>query len=172
MEFKMRKFELAVALATLTAFASPPSAKAEDQAADCATISLPDVRLGMTTNEFRRLCEKMSQTLSGVTADDVRDLGVAVAVFRHKGYKNGQQDEIAADLIDILRLRGLAHHHERWHDTSDLVWKIYSVEGDFVSPETVREFLKTIGLQQAKNITDDQMLTMLAALAVRYKNGD
>ena len=162
---------LMLALATpATAWAADNPDEDRTPIAQCDTLPGSGSIELLTNAETRMVCEEMLRILNGVTVADLREFSKAAAMLSVKGYKPGQEVEIVRELVEIIRLRGLAKNEPRWSLTVDLVWRLWVAEHGLISPRTVREFLASAGTK-AKSITDEALHDFMIGIAVAHKNG-
>src|SRR5262249_32652869 len=122
--------------------------------------------------EAEGVCWEMMRILQGVTLADLHEFSMAVFMLSKKGYETGNYSQIARDLVDIIRLRGLFNKELRWKPTVELVWKLWMGENGLISPRTIREFLVSAGPEAAKALSDDGLINMMIYFVVEQKNGD
>jgi hypothetical protein len=125
----------------------------------------------LTNAETRMVCEEMLRILDGIVVADLREFSEAAAMLSVKGYKPGQEVEIVRELVEIIRLRGLAQNEPRWSPTVNLIWRLWIAEHGQISPRTVCEFLGSAGTKAARSMTDKALLDFMVIMAVSHKRG-
>jgi hypothetical protein len=108
------------------------------------------------------VCREVLGILEGVTIENLRDFEKAAVVFSAKGYRPGEYKRIAAELVDIIRLRGLYNKRDRWGSTIDIVWKAFAAFNGVVTPYDIDEILRASG-PMAKTLSDDGLLMQLSS---------
>jgi hypothetical protein len=86
-----------------------------------------------------------------------------------EGYE-GSYKQIAAELVEIVRLRGLYNKPDRWETTIETVWKAFKGLNGAVTPHSIIQFLTEAG-DAAREWDDEGFTEMLAMLAVWHKEG-
>jgi hypothetical protein len=170
--FKTTLTAIALALALTTA-----PAKADDAPKDFAPIAkCEDISFSASISVFSKAdavghCRAMEKVLEGVRVQDLRDFETTAYVLARSGYHEGQYDQIIAELVEIVRLRGLYDKPDRWHDTVELVWKSFQGTKHDVTPFTIRTFLKSAG-KMAKTLSDEGLISMVSYMHVSHQQGD
>jgi hypothetical protein len=125
----------------------------------------------MTGSDTTRICREMVRVLEGVRRKDVTTFEKAAYVMQHNGYaKDGVQ--IAQELVEINRLRGLYDKPDRWYDTINLIVKTRTGFNGVVSPAHVITFLRKAGPDAAKGLSDDGLVSMIILMKRQYQSGD
>jgi hypothetical protein len=109
--------------------------------------------------------------LEGVTIEDLLYFEKLAFVFSHEGYKKDKFAQIVAELVDIIRLRGLYNQQTRWEPTIELVWKSYQASNRLTTPHDVIVLLKESG-QMAKTLSDDGLLMVIITWELGRRQGD
>jgi hypothetical protein len=117
------------------------------------------------------LCRQVLRVLEGTTIDDLRTFETAAYLFSAKGYESGQYAQIAAELVDIIRLRGLYDQEPRWRPTIDLAWKSYQAFNGIITPRDIVSFLRSSG-PMAKTLSDDGLTTMIIVMKRQRQQGN
>jgi hypothetical protein len=125
-----------------------------------------------TAAQTRTVCAEMLRTLEEATIADLRSFSKTAVMLSANGYESEQYAEITRELVEIIRLRGLYNKEPRWEPTLEIVWKWWIAENGLISPRTIREFLASAEPQAAKSLSDDDLSTMIATMAVMHKRGD
>ena len=84
----------------------------------------------------------MIKVLEGATIEDLRTFEKAAFILSAKGYGDGDYKKITAELVDIIRLRGLYDKQPRWRPTIDVVFKSYVAFNGVVTPKDIDIFLR------------------------------
>ncbi|MFY9640502.1 MAG: hypothetical protein WA384_13890 [Rhodomicrobium sp.] len=124
-----------------------------------------------TNSQTTVVCREMLRVLEGVTVEDLKTFEKAVYLLSAKGYKTDAYKQIAAELVDIIRLRGLYDHEPRWKPTIEVVWKSFSAFNGVVTPADVELFLSSAG-PMAKTLSDDGLLSMIIVMKRQYQRGE
>lgn len=163
----------AIAAAAFMALASPSLAVTdapEDRDATpspvCDQMPAAAVISVMSTADAGRVCRAMG-LLDGVRVKDIRTFSKAVVVLSHEGYA-GSDEEIAQQLVEIVRLRGLYNKPDRWYPNVDIIVRAYQAFNGVVSPRDAIEFLAAAG-KAGKTLSDDGFMTMMAVLLERKR---
>jgi hypothetical protein len=117
------------------------------------------------------VCREMVRILDSATISDLRSFSRVAFMLSVKGYGQGDYASIVREIVEIVRLRGLANDESSWSATNDLIWRLWIVEKGLISPRTMREFLASAGPDIARTITDHALLETMITLAVAHKNG-
>ncbi len=122
-------------------------------------------------SETKEVCLEVSRILEGVTVDDLVTFEKASFLLSVKGYKKDDYKQITAELVDIIRLRGLYDKQPRWKPTLDLVYKSYVAFNGIVKPSDIDLFLRGAG-PMAKTLSDEGLLSMIIYMKQKYQRGD
>ena len=126
----------------------------------------------LSTTATRGVCEAMLRILDGVTIADVRYFSEAAALLSFKSAGSlGEPADVAAQLVEIIRLRGLARNEPQWEPTVELVWKLWNGEHGLVTPHTIIETSTSAGPKAAAALSDDGLIGIMVAAAVLHKRG-
>lgn len=121
--------------------------------------------------EGTEICQQARRVLEGVRIKDLRSIEKGVYLLSSKGYRKGQYNQIAGELVEIIRLRGLYNKPDKWHQTIDLVWRVWTGWNGIIGPDTIIAFLKSSG-KAAKTLSDDGLVAMLSLLKQQYQQGN
>jgi hypothetical protein len=113
--------------------------------------------------ETTAVCREVLRILEGVTVVDLQFFERAAYMFSAKGYEERNYKQITAELVDIIRLRGLYDKPARWQPTTDLVFKSYVGLNGIVTPRDVEQLLSSAG-PMAKTLSDDGLLSMIVLI--------
>jgi hypothetical protein len=122
--------------------------------------------------ETAAVCKEMLRILEGVTVTDLRNFSKAAFLLSAKGYKEGDYSQIARELVDILRLRGLYDQRSRWFPTIDLIYRSWIAFNGIIGPREIQEFLRAAGPQAAKALSDDGFQTAIVVMKNLHQRGD
>lgn len=117
------------------------------------------------------ICREVLRVLQGVTVDDLVTFEKVDYLLSAKGYKENHYAEITAELVDIIRLRGLYARQERWRPTLDVVFTSYEAFHGIVTPHDVEDFLSSAG-PMAKTLSDDGLTDMIIMIKHQRQRGD
>ena len=109
--------------------------------------------------------------LEGVTVDDLRTFEKAAYLFSRYGYEAGDYAKITAELVDIIRLRGLYNQQSRWRPTIDVALKAYQAFSGIVTPRDIISLLRSSG-PMAKTLSDDGLTTTIIVLKRQRQQGN
>jgi hypothetical protein len=118
------------------------------------------------------ICREMLRILEDVRASDINNFSKAVYVLSRQGYKESSYSQIARELVDIVRLRGLYGKRARWLPTVDLVVRCWSAFHGIVSPADVQASLRDAGPRSAKALSDDGLTAMIIIIKQQRQSGD
>ena len=116
------------------------------------------------------LCREVLRILEGVTVDDLQTFEKAAYLFSRYGYETGNYAQITAELVDIIRLRGLYNQQPRWRATIEVALKSYQAFNGIVTPRDIVSLLKSSG-PMAKTLSDDGLTTMIILLKEQRQQG-
>jgi hypothetical protein len=122
-------------------------------------------------SETTAICREVLRILEGVTVDDLRSFEKAAYVLSAKGYEERNYKQITAELVDIIRLRGLYDKRARWQPTIDLVFKSFVAFNGVVTPRDIEQFLGSAG-PMAKTLSDDGLLNMIILMKRERQQGN
>jgi hypothetical protein len=117
------------------------------------------------------LCRQVLRVLEGVTVDDLRTFEKAAYLFSAKGYESGNYTQITAELVDIIRLRGLYDQEPRWKPTIELAWKSYQAFNGIITPRDIVSLLRSSGAM-AKTLSDDGLTMMIIVMKRQRQHGN
>ena len=149
---------------------------AEDANNDRPIVSCDDLTLTDTIKQLSRsdmvtICREMLKVLEGVKVSNVREFSTVVFLFALKGYEEGWYAQIASELVDIIRLRGLLDRPTRWEENNNLVWQGWQVTDNLIGPSEIQAFLRASG-PMAKTLTDDDLEKMIILMKVMHQKGE
>jgi len=170
----MRSLFCAFMFGVLQANAVP--AMAEDANNDRLIVSCDDLTITDTIEQLSRsdtvtICREMLKVLEGVKVSNVREFSTVVFLFALKGYEEGRYAQIASELVDIIRLRGLSDKPTRWEKNNHLVWQGWQVTNNLIGPSEVEAFLRDSG-PVAKTLTDDGLEKMIILMKIMHQKGE
>ena len=131
------------------------------------SVSIPVMSWSETTN----VCREMLRVLEGVRRQDVTNFEKAIYVLHAKGYE-GDYTQIAEDLIEVIRLRGLYDKPDRWYETNNLIVKSWNAFHGIVGPRQIIAFLRAAGPKAARSLSDDGLVHMIVLMKLQYQQGD
>jgi hypothetical protein len=171
---QMRSLFCAFMFAVLQANVVP--AIAEDANNDRPIVSCDDPTIADTIKQLSRsdtmkICHEMLKVLEGVKVSNVREFSTVVFLFSLKGYEEGRYAQIASELVDIIRLRGLFDKPTRWEENNNLVWQGWQVTDNLIGPSEVQAFLRGSG-PMAKTLTDDGLEKMIILMKIMHQKGE
>jgi len=151
-------------------------AMAEDANNDRLIVSCDDLTITDTIEQLSRsdtvtICREMLKVLEGVKVSNVREFSTVVFLFALKGYEEGRYAQIASELVDIIRLRGLSDKPTRWEKNNHLVWQGWQVTNNLIGPSEVEAFLRDSG-PVAKTLTDDGLEKMIILMKIMHQKGE
>ncbi len=122
-------------------------------------------------SDTEKVCGEMTRVLEGVRRKDITNFEKAIYVVHAKGYA-GDNAQIAKDLVEVIRLRGLYDKPDRWYDTNNLIVKSWNAFNGIVGPKEVVAFLRSAGPKAAKGLSDDGFTNMIILMKIRRQQGD
>jgi hypothetical protein len=84
-------------------------------------------------------------------ARDITNFEKAIVVLQLKGYER-DNTQIARELVEIIRLRGLYDKPDRWYETNNLIVRSWTAFNGAVGPSQVISFLRSAGPDAAKSM--------------------
>src|SRR5215469_3252959 len=90
------------------------------------------------------VCNEMLKVLDQPTTDDLIYFEKVAYLFNQQGYSKDYAT-ITAELVDVIRLRGLYDKQPRWKETVDLLYRTYVAFHGAVTPEVAVDFLEGAG---------------------------
>ena len=124
-----------------------------------------------TISDTALVCREVLKVLEGVTvADLILFQKAAHALVVYYGYER-DYGSVTAELVEIIRLRGLYNKRDRWEATVDIAVKAWGGTNGLVTPRDIARELRDAG-QWAKIWSDETVIDMIALLAVRRKEGN
>src|SRR5271166_3371598 len=130
-------FRSVVVAATIFAAAG---AIAPTRAPMCDRMPESAVIEALSRSDSLTVCRAMA-LLDGVRVMDIRTFSKGVVVLSHEGY-SGSDADIAKQLVQIVRLRGLYSQPDRWYPTLDIVVRAYQAFNGVVTPTDIIAFLR------------------------------
>jgi hypothetical protein len=125
----------------------------------------------MSWSETTKICREMARVLEGVRRKDITGFEKAVYVLQRQGYEV-ENTQIAKELVEIIRLRGLYDKPDRWYGTNDLIVRSWTAFNGAVRPPQVISFLRAAGPDAAKSLSDDGLLKMIVAMKRLHQRGE
>jgi hypothetical protein len=173
MKGRLSAFYLALILALAPTIAGAADSEAEKDitpVAQCeelpASVSIPV----MSWSNTAIVCREMASVLEGIRRKDITNFEKAVYILHAKGYE-GEYPQIAKELVEIIRLRGLYDRPDRWYDTNNLVVKSWNAFNGVIGPGQIISFLRASGPQAAKGLSDDGLLHMIILMKIQHQQG-
>jgi len=117
------------------------------------------------------VCRQVLRVLEGVSVDDLLTFEKAAYLFSRYGYEAGDYSRITAELVDIIRLRGLYNQQPRWRPTIDVALKSYEAFNGIVTPRDIVSLLKSSG-PLAKTLSDDGLTAAIILLKEQRQQGN
>jgi hypothetical protein len=135
----------------------------------------------MSWSDNAKICREMMRVLVGIRHKDITHFEKAVYVLHHQtsppisgitgGYQ-GSYEQITAELVEIIRLRGLYDQPDRWHSTNDLSIRAWNAFNGIIGPRDIVTFLRDAGPDAAKGLSDDGLTSMIALMKIRKQRGE
>jgi hypothetical protein len=125
----------------------------------------------MSWSDTTKMCREMARVLEGIRRKDITNFEKAVYLLRRQGYE-GDNTQIARELVEIIRLRGLYERPDRWYDTNDLIVRSWTAFNGAVGPRQVISFLRAAGSDAAKALSDDGLMKMIILMKMQHQRGD
>jgi hypothetical protein len=171
----MNKLITAVLIFAAAIMASAGTIKAETASSQtpitqCENIPYEYQIEVFTREDTKSVCREMLKVLEGVTLEDLRMFQKTAFLFSINGYEEHNYKSITAELVDIIRLRGLYNQRNRWEDTINLAWKPFSAFSGAITPRYIEYFLINAG-PSAKALSDRGLSMMLIASMEVHKRG-
>jgi hypothetical protein len=124
----------------------------------------------MSWSDTTKVCREMARVLEGIRRKDITNFEKAVYLLQRQGYEK-DNTQIARDLVEIIRLRGLYDKPDRWYGTNDLIIRSWTAFNGAVGPSQVISFLRAAG-PAAKRLSDDGLGNMIILMKQQYQRGD
>jgi hypothetical protein len=147
-----------------------PVAQADELISTCERLPSGTAIEVFTIKEASDVCREVLRVLDRPTVTDLQKFQKASYLLQRQGYKKDYAS-IAAELVDIIRLRGLYDKQDRWSPTIDLVYKSYVAFNGIVSPQEVIDFLNGAG-PMAKTLSDDGLRNMIILMKQQRQRGN
>jgi len=125
----------------------------------------------MSWSDTTKVCREMARVLEGVRRKDITSFEKAVYLLQRQGYEV-ENTQIAKELVEIIRLRGLYDKPDRWYGTNDLIVRSWTAFNGAVGPRQVISFLRAAGPDAAKRLSDDGLLNMIVLVKRQHQRGD
>jgi hypothetical protein len=136
----------------------------------------------MSWSDTEKVCREMIPVLEGVRRKDITNFEKAIAMlnghrqrladnFEYGGYE-GDDAQVARELVEIIRLRGLYDKPDRWDATNDLILRSWAAFNGVVGPRDVIAFLRGAGPDAAKHLSDEGLLAMIVVMKRRHQSGE
>jgi uncharacterized protein YceK len=116
------------------------------------------------------VCNEMLKVLDQPTTDDLIYFEKAAYLLNAQGYSKDYAT-ITAELVDVIRLRGLYDKRPRWKETVELLYRTYVAFHGAVTPEVAADFLEAAG-PRAMTWSDDRFVKTMVAARIRYLRGE
>jgi hypothetical protein len=124
----------------------------------------------MSRSDTEKVCNVMLRVLEGVRDKDITRFSKYAFVIKAKGYEKNRT-QIVAELVEIIRLRGLYDKPGRWEKTNDIIYRSFVGFHGAVTPSDTIAFLNGAG-PTAKTISDDGLLKTLIAIKRTHQSGE
>jgi hypothetical protein len=161
---------LTVALAPLRASADTEADQDATPVVQCEGLPLSVSIMVMTWSETTKVCREMARVLEGVRRKDITNFEKAIYVLQHQGYE-ADNSQVAKELVEIIRLRGLYDKPDRWYGTNDLIVRSWNAFNGAVGPRQVISFLRAAGPDAAKSLSDDGLSKMIILMKRQHQRG-
>jgi hypothetical protein len=125
----------------------------------------------MSSSDTMKVCREMARVLEGIRRKDITNQEKAIYILHAKGYE-GDYPQIARELTEIIRLRGLYNQPDRWYDTNDLIVRAWNAFHGIVGPREVIALLRSSGPKVAKGLSDDGLRNMIIVMKMQRQSGD
>jgi hypothetical protein len=159
-----------IVAAMLAAALTVTVARADEPINTCEGLTSAAAIEVFTRKEASEICREVLRVLDHPTVADLQNFEKASYVLQRVGYKKGYAT-IAAELVDVIRLRGLYDKRDRWYPTIDLIVRTYQAYHGIVSPQDVVDFLSGAG-PMAKTLSDDGLLNMIILMKQQRQRGN
>jgi phage terminase Nu1 subunit (DNA packaging protein) len=83
------------------------------------------------------VCSEITRVLEGATISDLDEFLDTITVLSHGGYKKGQYTQIAREVVEIIRLRGLYNSEPRWDKTLDMICRLWQSERSYIHDNNI-----------------------------------
>jgi hypothetical protein len=158
--------------------ASPQADVAADADKDATPVAQcdglpPSVSIIVVSwSETTKICREMVRVLEGVRHKDITTFEKAVYLLHAKGGYEKDNVQIAKELVEIIRLRGLYDKPDRWYGTVDVIFRAWEAFHGVVGPTQVITFLRSAGPDAAKGLSDDGLTSMIILMKRQYQSGE
>jgi hypothetical protein len=171
----MRFILMALSVALLAS--SPAGAAVADDAdndttsvAQCEELPHSVSVREMAWSDTTAICREMMRVMDGVRHKDITQLEKLVSMLQRQGYKK-ENIQVAKEMVEIIRLRGLYDKPDRWLGTYNVIYKSWAAFHGVVGPGQVVSFLRAAGPDAAKGLSDDGLTTMIILMKQVYQSG-
>jgi hypothetical protein len=124
----------------------------------------------MSRSDTTSICREMARVLEGIRRKDITNFEKAVYLLQSQGYEEDDA-QIAKELVEIIRLRGLYDKPDRWYATNDVIVRSWTAFREAVGPRQVISFLQAEG-PAAKRLSDDGLGSMIVLMKEQYQRGE
>jgi hypothetical protein len=124
----------------------------------------------MAWSDTTAVCREMMRVMDGVRHKDITQLEKLVSMLQRQGYKK-ENIQVAKEMVEIIRLRGLYDKPDRWLGTYNVIYKSWTAFHGVVGPGQVVSFLRAAGPDAAKGLSDDGLTTMIILMKQVYQSG-
>jgi hypothetical protein len=136
----------------------------------------------MSWSDTAKVCREMARVLVGVRRKDITNFEKAIVMLNgtrrrlpdrlmYGGYE-GDNTQVAKELVEIIRLRGLYDQPDRWDDTNDIIIRSWAAYDGVVGPRDVIAFLRGAGTDMAKSLSDDGLIAMIVLIKRDHQSGN
>jgi hypothetical protein len=124
----------------------------------------------MSRSDTQKVCNVMLRVLEGVRNKDITQFSKYAYILQAKGYEK-DRTQIVAELVEIIRLRGLYDKPDRWEKTNEISWRSFAAFHGVVTPADTIALLNGAG-PMAKTLSDDGLRDMLIVMKRTYQSGE
>jgi len=122
-------------------------------------------------SDTQTVCREMAKVLEGFTIGDLIDFQTSAYVFVHDGCSR-DYESAAAEMVNIIRLRGLYNKRDRWQPTVDIAYRACYASHGLVTARDIAHELRDAGPELAKGLDDENFKTLLAMVVVERREGN
>jgi hypothetical protein len=170
MNWKQSILFAAIALASPAWAADDPADSDMTPVNACESLPHSVELVVMSRSDTEKVCNIMLRVLEGVRNKDITGFAKYAFVINAKGYEK-ERTRIVAELVEIIRLRGLYDKPNRWEETNDIIYRSFVAFHGAVTPADTIAFLNGAGTA-AKSLSDDGLLKMLIVIKRTYQSGE
>jgi len=122
-------------------------------------------------SQTANICRQMLRTLDGIRRKDIANFSLAIWSMRNKGY-DADYLQVAKELIEIIRLRGLYNKPDRWKDANDVIYGTWVALNGSVSAKQVIAILRNTDEQRARALSDDGLRRIIVYAKQQNQSGN